>query len=243
MSENNNIINERETQKHLSKALNRTISMQETVLLLRHLRYILAANEITNLTSITSEEKGILLHVEDSLTALQEVDDAKAGKLVDLGSGGGFPGIPLAVVTRRETTLIEATQKKARALEKFVQESNMGERIKVKAKRIEEISKTEKDCFAVATARALAPLTAIMELAAPLLMRDGSLIAYKGNLTDCELQRARDTEDILGMELSSIRRLVLSDEITQRTLVVFRKTKEPTIDLPRRNGKAQQSPY
>ena len=232
-----------EIQSKLSCALGRSLSIEVIQLLLLHLRYVLDANATVNLTSIVDEEKGMLFHIEDSLTALQEIEDEITGNLVDLGSGGGFPGIPLAIVSKRDTTLIEATQKKARILEKFIQESNMGSTIKVEASRIEEFSKKARGCFAVATARALSSLSASMELAAPLLMLDGVLIAYKGKLSDSELQRAREAEDILGMELSSSRRFLLSDGMTQRELVVFRKTKEPEIELPRRNGKAQQCPF
>ena len=232
-----------EIQSRLSYALNRSLSIQDTQLLLLHLRYVLEANEIMNLTSISDEENGILLHIEDSLTALQEIDDLGKGKLVDLGSGGGFPGIPLAIVSKRETTLVEATQKKASVLERFVHESKTCEQITVEAKRIEEYSRTTREYFTIATARALAPLSTLMELAAPLLATGGALVAYKGKLTEEELQRARGAEDILGMELQSIRSFVLSDNETQRELVVFKKARDPKVALPRRNGKAQKSPF
>ena len=232
-----------ETQDRLSCALGRSLSMQETQLLLLHLRYVLEANETVNLTSIIDEEEGLLLHVEDSLTALQEIENVSGGKLVDLGSGGGFPGIPLAITTGRHTTLIEATRKKASVVEGFIRDNGMSDKIVVVAKRIEEYSSITRECFTVAVARALAPLSSLMELAAPLLVHNGTLIAYKGNLSDDEIRKAREAEDILGMKMSGSRKFLLSDGKTQRELVLFKKTKEPGVELPRRNGKAQQRPY
>jgi len=243
MQDNTDSIYLKNIQDMLSCALGRSFGLQETRLMIMHLRYVLKMNTAVNLTSILNEESGILLHIEDSLTALQEIEDVCDGKLVDLGSGGGFPGIPLAITTGRHTTLIEATKKKACAIETFIWENRMRDKIIVEAKRIEEYSRTTRECFAVATARALAPLSTLMELAAPLLVQGGALVAYKGNLSDSELQRAREAEDMLGMKMSGSRRLMLSDGMTQRELVVFKKIKKPEVELPRRNGKAQKNPF
>ena len=76
-------------------------------LIVRHLNLVIKANETLNLTRIDTAEEGMLLHIEDSLTGLEEVSEAPSGLYGDLGSGAGFPGIPLAIATGRETVLID----------------------------------------------------------------------------------------------------------------------------------------
>ena len=230
-------------QKQLPDVLKSMVSVEEEALLIGHLRFVLALNQKVNLTGIDDEESGLLLHIEDSMAALQEVNAAPEGRLVDLGSGGGFPGIPLAIMTGRETTLIEATDKKARILKKYLESAGLDGQVDIIASRIEEASKTIMGCFAVATARALSSLAAIMELASPLLMDEGVLVAYKGNITDAEMDGARKAEDYLGMELFSRRELLLSDGKTRREILVFIKKRPAKVSLPRRNGQAQRHPF
>ena len=230
------------TQQRLSRALQHTISEQETLLLVNHLRFVLEQNKNINLTRIDDEERGMVLHIEDSLTALQEIEEAPEGRLVDLGSGGGFPGIPLAIMTGRKTTLVEATKKKGRVLEEFVQKNGLGNQVDVATMRIEELARTTAGRYTVATARALSSLAALMELSAPLLAVDGFLVAYKGNLSDSELNEAKRVEAILGMALHSRREMVLSDGETRREIVVFKKNGPARLLLPRREGQAQHHP-
>ena len=228
--------------KKLSESLNCTIGISETEMLLKHLRFVLKVNQTINLTSITDENSGRMLHIEDSLTALPEVASALPGKLVDMGSGGGFPGMPLAIVSRREVTLVESAKKKAAVLERFIKENDMGALVEVKAIRIEELAILQRGVFAVATARALTSLSGIMELAAPLLITGGLLIAYKGKLSEREILGARNAEELLGMEMKNRREIVLSDGETKRELLIFKKVEEAKIKLPRKSGKAQKHP-
>ena len=91
-------------------------------LIRRHLELIIEANKTTNLTRIDSLEDGMLLHVEDSLSGLPEINAAPEGLYGDLGTGGGFPGIPLAIVTGRATILADSVGKKTRVLDGVIQE-------------------------------------------------------------------------------------------------------------------------
>ena len=82
--------------------------MDEKQLIRKHLELVLEANETTNLTRIDTFDEGMLLHVEDSLAGLDEVKQAPPGLYGDMGTGGGYPGIPLAIMTKRETVLIDS---------------------------------------------------------------------------------------------------------------------------------------
>jgi 16S rRNA (guanine527-N7)-methyltransferase len=229
-------------QTQLRGASGCSISKEQATLLAAHFNYIVKQNRKMNLTRICEEQSGISLHIEDSLTALSELKKAPEGELVDLGSGGGFPGIPLLVMTARSGTLVEATTKKARVLQEFIREHDLERRIVVEAQRVEEIARTKSNRFAVATARALSSLPALMELASPLLYEGGVLIAYKTDTVTAELDRARSLEGQLGMTLISTRSFTLSDGSTKRTIVQIKKTAPAKLPLPRRNGQAQRHP-
>jgi 16S rRNA (guanine527-N7)-methyltransferase len=229
-------------QEQLKNTLGCAISDHQAELLSAHLDFIIEKNKQLNLTSITDRESGQILHIEDSLVALSELEAAPQGMLVDIGSGGGFPGIPLALLTGRTTTLVEATNKKVLVLAQFIEENALEGIVSVLSERAEEVALKLPGAFSVATARALSSLPSIMELAAPLLNPSGVLIAYKAKLPDDELKRAESLQEKLGLSVQSVRSFVLSDGISYRTIVSFEKTDEPQVALPRRTGLAQNHP-
>lgn len=208
----------------------------------RHLDLVMAANETTNITRITSREEAYILHIEDSLVGLPELNEAPSGRYGDMGSGAGFPGIPLALVSGRETVLIESIGKKASALETFLSDLGISGTVSVYNGRVEELALSEPHSFAAITARALSQLPSLMELASPLLMMGGRLICYKAHVGEEEFTHARSIEKKTGLALVSDRDLYLSDGETYRRIIVFEKRKEPTVTLPRRNGMAQKRP-
>ena len=179
----------------------------------RYMEQVLEVNKTLNLTRIEDSEHARLLHIEDSLAGLDELNQAPEGRYVDLGSGGGFPGVPLGIVSGRQTLLVDSVKKKMAA-----------------------------ERFSVATARALAKLSVLMELSSPLLKKGGALICYKAQLSDEELDNALRLQSYLGMKLKSDRDFLLSDNETHRRIIVFEKVKQPGLKLPRRVGLAQKKP-
>lgn len=219
------------------------LSDEQQRLIDQHLDMVLMSNETTNLTAITDRNEARILHIEDSLLALPEIMDAPEGCYADIGSGGGFPGIPLAIASERETTLVESLSRKARCLERFVQELDLQNFVSVYCGRAEELSCDSAESYAVITARAVSQLPSLLELASPLLRQHGWCICYKSDHSDEELARARSCEEKLGMRFRSLRHASLSDEHGERTIIVFEKVGQPTVRLPRRNGMAQKRPY
>lgn len=215
---------------------------RQNQLLQDYLRAVLQKNEEINLTTIQDFAEGLVLHIEDSLTALEEINVAPEGLLADLGTGGGFPGVPIAIASGREVLLVDSTKKKIDAITALVDELKI-QRVSGYAGRIEELALEKPEAFAVVTARALSALPSLLELATPLLIHGGQLVAYKSDKVDDELERAVCLEEKLGMKLVSRRSLVLSDGATPRTIIVFEKVAEPAVKLPRRPGMAQKRPY
>jgi 16S rRNA (guanine527-N7)-methyltransferase len=211
-------------------------------ILTQHLRFVLERNKQVNLTGIDSFDAGILLHVEDSLTALPEVESAPEGIMLDIGSGAGFPGIPLAVASGRKTILVESIAKKAAVLQAFIDSVDLMGQISVVSERSEEVAAKQPEVAAVVTARAVSELPVLVELASPLLCDGGVLVALKGSPTAEELERGVRAGALVGMELVAQRCLTLSDAVNKRTIVVFKKVDKPSIVLPRRAGMAAKRP-
>lgn len=216
--------------------------MRNNELIETYLHKILHANESINLTSITSLHEAKILHIEDSLVGLQELEAAPQGLYGDLGSGGGFPGVPLAISSGRKTVLVDSVRKKMTVVSSIIKELGLCDKISVYSGRIEDLARDYPEKFSVLTARALSKLSILMELASPLLMTGGVLICYKANISDDEWEHALSTEQKLGLEFSSDRYITLSDNETQRRLVCFKKVKQPQIKLPRHVGYAQKKP-
>ena len=220
-----------------------TVTDEQRALLENHLRMVIEENQRTNITRIDTWDEGWLLHVEDSLAGIDEVADAIEGPLADLGSGAGFPGIPLAITLGRETTLVESVGKKANILQGFARQLGIDGNLRVFSGRAEELARQEPEAYAVITARALSSLPSLMELASPLLKQKGRLVCYKSADIDEELSHALLLQEKLAMRFVSRRDAVLSDGQTRRSIVVFEKDGQPLVSLPRREGQAQRKPY
>jgi 16S rRNA (guanine527-N7)-methyltransferase len=174
---------------------------QARVALDGHVRLLLAWTRAINLTAIRDPAEVALRHVVDSLSALPWLRSRSVGRLLDLGSGGGFPGIPLAVAEPAlEATLAEPTRKKARFLETAVTAIGLAGRVPVVAARAEELARdpSVRGGWDAVTARAVASSAELVELAFPLLVPGGALVAWKRGNAEEELRAAVRAVDALG---------------------------------------------
>lgn len=205
-----------------------------------YLEEVIEKNKTLNLTRIDTQEKGITLHVEDSLSCLDEFM-MDTGEFLDIGTGGGFPGVPLAIASGRSGMLIDSVQKKARAVAEIVKCMGLDQQIEVRGIRSEELAREVGERFETVIARAVTSLPSLLELACPLLKSGGHMIALRGHEDIYSISEAESTASLLGMKLVSQRELII-DDIYKRTICVFEKIGEPSVSLPRRNGMAQKRP-
>lgn len=208
-------------------------------LLEKHLELVIEANKTTNITRISSWEDGMLLHVKDSLLGLDALNACPDGKYADLGTGAGYPGIPLAIETGRETLLVDSVSKKVRILDTFIEELGL-DNVTTYAGRIEDLGKERRGQFAAVSARALSRLSVLLELASPLLMRGGRLICFKANVDSDELEHADVVAKQVGMKLVDDQLFELNEY--QRRILSYEKIAESKIKLPRHVGFAQKKP-
>jgi 16S rRNA (guanine527-N7)-methyltransferase len=173
-----------------------------------HVRLLLAWNQAINLTAIREPEQVAVAHVVDSLTAVPLLRDRGVDRFVDLGSGGGFPGLPLAVaLPAREALLVDSVGKKARFLAAAATATGLADRVSAFAGRAEALAADprHREVWPAVTARAVATLAELVELAFPLLARDGSLVAWKrGDLTAEAAAAERAVGDLGGGTIATM---------------------------------------
>ena len=188
-----------ELARQLSAALLPELSAAENAIITAHLRLLDGWNPAINLTRVSDPLERATRHLLDSLVAAPHIERLlpNGGKIADLGSGGGFPGIPLAARllshhSNLSMTLIESIGKKARFLEVVTAASGLAPRLRVAHARAEDLAQGGGVRFDLITARAIAPLGELIRLAAPLLTPTGSLLAWKraSDEWDAELSAA-----------------------------------------------------
>lgn len=193
-----------------------------------------------SLTAVRDPVDGVEQHVADSLTGLRVEAIQTAGRIADLGAGGGFPGLVLAIaLPEAEVTLVESVGKKAAFIEEAATELGL-RNVRVVTGRAEAWPDGLGACDVV-TARALAPLDVLLEYASPLLRQRGVLVAWKGRRSADEERAAYVAADILGMTPPEPLQ-VSGPHGAARHLYLSHKVRPTPSGYPRRPGMARKSP-
>jgi 16S rRNA (guanine527-N7)-methyltransferase len=206
-----------------------------------YLLRVLRANESVNLTAIRDPGAALRLHLVDSLAVLPEVRSAPDGPLCDIGSGGGFPGVPLCLATGRRGIVLDSARRKMDAVSAVLDAMQVSAVTTVHG-RAEEYALERPYSFAVVTSRAVADLPILVEYAAPLLSQDGAFVALKGTPSKDEFERGLRAAALCGIELKSVRDYVLPRGGEARQALLFARTGNPAIRLPRTVGRAAKRP-
>ena len=208
-----------------------------------HVRLLLAWNRAINLSGIREPSDIALLHVIDSLTALEPMRVRGIDGFVDLGSGGGFPGIPLAVaLPARQAVLVESIGKKAAFLQAVVGAIG-GDRVAVAATRSEALALTadHRERWPAVLARAVAGLAELVELGFPLLAPGGWLVAWKRGEIEAEIDRARRAIEALGG--GSVEIVAVGSHLPGHVLVFARKEGHTPRGWPRDPAARRREPW
>lgn len=208
---------------------------------IKHLDLVLETNKTTNLTRILNVDDAAILHILDSLVLLPYIKKAPEGALLDMGTGAGFPGIPLTIVSHRKATYIDSVGKKVDAVNSFITALGLKHAHAVHD-RLEEYARSHKKQYSVVTARALAPLPVLVEYAAPFLKDGGLFVITKGNPSDEELNSGMSAAKICGFSPLLTDAIDLPDGLGHREFIVLKKTHTVSIALPRANGMAKKNP-
>jgi 16S rRNA (guanine527-N7)-methyltransferase len=199
----------------------------------------LVRDDPTAPTTVTDPAVGVAAHIADSLDGLAVEQVRSAGRIADLGTGAGFPGIPLAMaLPDAHVDLVESLSRKCAFLERALEVAAVANAA-VACARAEEWSGRELD---VVTVRAVAPLNVLVEYAAPLLRIGGTLVAWKGRPDVAEIRDGEAAAAVLGLEPGETVVLPARPGADHRTLYVYSKVRETPARFPRRAGMARKRP-
>ena len=228
--------------KSLTESFGLAVSDQVLEGCLEHLYLVLQANKTMNLTRILDLQDALILHILDSLTFLPYIHKSPNGAVLDMGTGGGFPGIPLALATDRCFTLLDSVGKKVKAVSSFIDVLGLSQRCSAAQERVEAFGTSHSARFAVVTARAMASLPVLVEYAAPILIPGGHLIVSKGNPENDEIISGDIAAKICGLSRIETSEFDLPRGLGHRTFLIYKKTSKPSIKLPRAVGVARKTP-
>ncbi len=198
-------------------------------------------NKFMNLTTVTGDEEMWIKHFLDSVAG--ESFFNYGCKVCEVGSGGGFPSIPLKILREDLSfTLIESTGKKCDYLKAVVKELKL-ENIEVICARAEDVAKqkTYREGYGAVTARAVAAMNTLAEYCLPFVEVGGRFIAYKGDAAE-ELKNAQNAIKVLGGEIENVMNFELPNGYGKRNIIVVKKIKNTPQDYPRGNGKERKKP-
>lgn len=224
------------------KDFNIKINDEQIKKFMNYMNLLLEWNEKINLTAITQPDEVKLKHFVDSLTVLKYINDDD--KVIDIGTGAGFPGIPLKIMNENtKITLLDSLNKRINFLNIVIETLNL-RNIQAIHGRAEEIARNKlyREKYDVAVSRAVANLSILTEYMLPFVKVGGKCICMKGANVNEELKKAKNAIKELGGEVERVDNFYLSDNDNERNIIVIKKIKETKSKYPRKAGTPSKEP-
>ena len=207
-----------------------------------YMNLLIEWNEKMNLTAIIDPDEIILKHFIDSITILKEIENNS--KIIDVGTGAGFPGVPLSIMNPTiKMTLADSLNKRLIFLQEVINKLNL-KNIEIIHARAEELgqSKRYRENFDIATSRAVANLSTLSEYLIPLVKNDGKVISMKAGEAQEEIETAKKAIKILGGKIDKIEEFNLPQTEIERTIIIIKKERHTPSGYPRKAGIPSKSP-
>lgn len=208
----------------------------------RYMELLIEWNEKINLTAITEPEEIITKHFIDSLTILRYIKDKE--RIVDVGTGAGFPGIPLKIMLENNKfVLVDSLNKRLLFLQEVIKELNLNN-VEIIHSRAEDFGQNKKyrESFDIVTSRAVANLSTLSEYLIPLTKINGKCICMKAADTEDEIKQAQNAIKVLGGKIEKIDKFVLPETDLGRTIIIINKEKITSSKYPRKAGIPSKKP-
>ena len=198
-----------------------------------YMNMLLRWNEKINLTAITEEYEIVLKHFIDSLSVIKYID---SGNIIDVGTGAGFPGIPIAILQKEsKITLLDSLNKRIQFLNEVINKLEL-KNVTTVHSRAEDFGRENKEKYDIAISRAVANLSTLVEYIIPFVKVGGKCICMKGSNIDEEIKNANFAIKELGGKIINIEKFELPNSDIKRTVIIIEKVNRTPIKYPRKAG-------
>ncbi len=226
--------------KDLFKSFKYDLSDNKKLLFDNYCQYLIEKNKEFNLTAITEIDEIWVKHFLDSILPLNEIKDNS--KILDVGTGAGFPGVPLKIMNDSlNVTLLDSLNKRINFLNELIEKLRL-KNIRTIHSRAEDYVKVSRETFDYVVSRAVAKLPTLLEYCLPYVKVGGYFIAYKSVNTDEEIEMSKNALKILGGQIDKEKTRTINLEDNIRTLVFIKKIRNTPNKYPRGQNKPKNTP-
>ena len=228
--------------KENEKYLDFHFSVEQLEQFFEYMNLLIEWNEKMNLTAIVEPNEIILKHFIDSITILKEIDNNS--KIIDVGTGAGFPGVPLRIMNPTlKVTLADSLNKRLIFLQEVINKLEL-KNIEVIHARAEDLGQNKKyrESFDIATSRAVANLSTLSEYLIPLVKKEGKVISMKAGGAQEEIEIAKKAIKILGGKIERVEEFKLPQTEIERTIILIKKDEHTPNKYPRKSGIPSKDP-
>ena len=226
--------------KEECKIINVMLNSEQIQQFYTYMQELIEWNNKINLTAITEPEEIIKKHFADCLSIIKYLKDND--KIIDVGTGAGFPGIPIKIANNTlNITLLDSLNKRINFLDEIIKKLNLSNIEAVHSRAEEYVAKNKRESYDVAVSRAVAELPTLLEYLMPYVKLNGICICMKGPKALEEIEKSKKAIEILGGKLEKIENIKIEEDM-ERNIIIIKKIKNTPKAYPRKPGKPSKNP-